>query len=167
MANLYELSREYAELADIAASGTDSEEEMLDIVDRLNQIDQSIDEKVQNGIAVIRNLQMLIDGTDSEIVRLKARKLAFIKSKDRIKDWFQQNLEFQGKKKIQTSLGSMSIRQNPPSLKISNADAVPDEYKVEIPAHFELDKFKIKEDLKLGKFIPGCALESSKGLIIR
>lgn len=167
MANLYELSREYAELADIAALGADSEQEMLDIVAKLNQIDASIDEKVANGIAVIRTLQNLVDGTDQEIVRLKERKQAFIKREDQIKSWYLQNIEILGRKKVDTSLGSMSIRNNPPRLTISNESQIPEEYKVEIPAHFEIDKARIKDDLKRGKEVPGCCLESSKGLIIR
>lgn len=167
LANLYELSKEYNDLIELTESGADSEEELLKILESLDLIDSKIEEKVENGIAVIRSLQTLADAINVEITRLQDRHKACANRIKIIKQWYIQNLEFQGRKKVDTKLGSMTVRNNPPSLNIDRASDIPAEFKFEVPAHFELDKSKIKDALKNGVSVPGCNLVFSKGLMIK
>lgn len=54
-------------------------------------------------------------------------------------------------------------KKNPPKLIITNEQAIPDSYKSQIVI-YEIDKTKLKADLKEGKEVPGAHLEQGESL---
>ena len=65
-------------------------------------------------------------------------------------------MEQLGNKKLDTSLGRISLRKKPASLNIVNEELIPSEYK-ELVQTVKIDKAQIKKDLK-DKVIEGVEL---------
>ena len=145
---LFDLSQSYVALFD-SIDDPDITEQALQ--DTLEALDGAIEVKVSNGIGLIKSLQK--DGISSEISRLAARKKTVQNRIQYIKDWYKQNLETMQTSKVQTPRGTMAIVKNPSSLVIDNPEDIPDQFKIPIPATFELDKSKIKDALKTGDLI--------------
>ena len=93
----------------------------------------------------------------------KARKdeVRVKKVKETIKD-VMKGLEI---KKIQTDIGSFTLRKNNPSLIIDDETKIPDIYK-EIIYTEKIKKDEIKKDFKINK-IEGCHLETTESVIIK
>ena len=161
---LFDLSQNYVDLFD-SIDDPDITEQALQ--DTLEALDGAIEVKVSNGIGLIKSLQNLEDGISSEISRLAARKKTVQNRIQYIKDWYKQNLETMQTSKVQTPRGTMAIVKNPSSLVIDNPEDIPDQFKIPIPATFELDKSKIKDALKTGDLITGAHLEQGTSLRIR
>ena len=80
MASIYELNRDYQEVAALLDTA-ETEEELQAINDTLDAISDELDVKLENSAKFIKNLDADIDGLDKEIKRLKLikkRKAALI-----------------------------------------------------------------------------------------
>ena len=73
-------------------------------------------------------------------------------------------MKLTNKTKFKKGTFSFNIAKNPPSVEITNADIIPDDYK---PLIEVLDKKAILEDLKAGIDIQGVNLKQSESLRIR
>ena len=161
---LFDLSQNYVAFFD-SIDDPDITEQALQ--DTLEALDGAIEVKVSNGIGLIRSLENLEDGITSEIARLSARKKTVQNRIKYIKDWYKANLETMQTSKVQTPRGTMAIQKNPPSLVIDNEEDIPENFKIIVPEHFELDKPKIKDALKSGTLKTGAHLEQGTSLRIR
>ncbi len=71
-------------------------------------------------------------------------------------------MEQNGFKKIQTTLGTLSIAKNPISVEIYDEKQIPDEYKTKVVT-VKVDKTAIKKALKeTGEIIPGAKIIDNK-----
>ena len=165
MATLYQLTAEYQQLLELAEDTETSPEILRDTLEALSG---EIEVKADGYGMVIRELAADSDKIKSEIDRLKERKAAIDNNIKRMKENLQEAMIATDKRKFKTTLFSFGIRKNPSSV-------VMDEYYIEnIPEEYlkykdpEIDKAKIKEDIKAGKDLEGIAhLENSESLVIR
>jgi hypothetical protein len=162
MSKLYELSSELATINDeiITADG----EITPDLEARLDSVNLALTEKATG----LRKWLATIEGDDgaieAEVKRLQRIKKQGDNLRERLKAYIKLNMEIADKKKIETPIGTFSICKSPTSLEIIE-DAVPDEYKTEIPAHKELtseDKKRIKDTIEEGYEVPGAKLVTDK-----
>lgn len=151
MATLYELSDKYAELLN-QCDDTDA-----DITEALNSIEADIEEKVKNGIGLIQSLRRRIEGYNAEIARLTRLKKATENNLERIQNYYLENLQYCGKRKVTTSIGAMTVSKSGGKLPliIENENLVPAEYKI---AKYEIDKETLRENLEQGEVIKGAHL---------
>jgi len=133
----------------------------------LQTIEADITVKCENGIGLIRSLENLRDGMKTEAQRLTERQRVIDNRIRSIKEWYQRNLDAMGKSKVETMRGTMAVQNNPPSLKITDEDAIPLCYLDLIPARYEANKEAVKTALKAGEIIPGAHLEQGRSLRIR
>ena len=161
--SLYDLSHGFDAIMDLALDDT---MDLDELEAGLQQIEADVAVKVSNGIGLIRSLENYADGMKAEADRLTVRRRAIENRVKSIKEWYQQNLEALGKDKVQTERGTMSIRQNPPRMIITDSSKIPAAFLDVIPEHTEISNDRLKDALKKGD-VPGACLERRRSLQIR
>lgn len=148
---LYELSESYAALLEQC---NDSD---TDITAALAEIDADIEDKVTNGIGLIQTLKRQIESYNAEITRLVRLKKATEGNLERIQQYYLENLQYTGKKRVTTALGTMSVVKagGKKPLIIDNEESIPAAYKF---AKYEVDKETLRADLEGGEVIEGAHL---------
>lgn len=162
MSSLYELVMDFKELSEIDFDAVDQEkiEEIKEI------IKAEIENKGTNIIALIRNIESDVKAINDEINRLAMLKIAKNNKIDNLKKYTKMCLSELGMKKVETTLGNITIRNNAPSLVIEDERLVNEKFKVETTT-VKVDKKAIKEAIANGENVLGVRLESSNSLLIK
>lgn len=162
MASIYELNKNYQEVAALLETA-ETEEELQAINDTLEMLDVSIEEKVENTAKYIKNVESDIEGIKAEINRLAALK----KQKERNTEWLKTNIEYalktKGIDKLEVGTFKCGYRKSE-SVEIDDLNAIPKKYtKNEIKA----DKAALKKVLKDGKKINGVHIQTNMNFYIK
>lgn len=157
MATLYELTGIYQQIYDM-----DMDDETKQ--DTLESIDwtEDYENKVENYIKVMKNLDADIEARKNEIDRLKKLNDADKSKKERMKSDIATSMELTGHEKVDTTLFKVSFRKSE-AVEVDDF-LLPESYKV---ATWKADKKRLKEDLKNGLEILGAELVERKNLSIR
>lgn len=157
MATLYELTGIYQQIYDM-----DMDDETKQ--DTLESIDwtEDYENKVENYIKVMKNLDADIEARKNEIDRLKKLNDADNSKKERMKNDLATSMELTGHEKVDTTLFKVSFRKSE-AVEVDDL-LLPGAYKV---ATWKADKKRLKEDLKNGLEILGAELVERKNLNIR
>lgn len=157
MATLYELTGIYQQIYDM-----DMDDETKQ--DTLESIDwnEDYENKVENYIKVMKNLDADIEARKNEIDRLKKLNDADKSKKERMKTDLATSMELTGHEKVDTTLFKVSFRKSE-AVEVDDL-LLPEAYKV---ATWKADKKRLKEDLKNGLEILGAELVERKNLNIR
>jgi len=154
---LYEITDAYNNLLD-----ADLEQEQID--QALDIIDDEFDTKAENIAKLISSIKGDIETIKAEENRLKDKRRSCENKSQGLQEYLFNNLEKIDKKKIQTPLYKISIQKNPAKLVVKNEKQVPDEY---FKAIKQLDKAKLKEDIKNGLEVDYAELIQTESLRIR
>ena len=146
---LYEMTTDLVNLMDEEIN-ENTKEEIIEAIKLQMEV------KAENIIAVIRNYETRIEAIKAEEKRLAEYRKSEQKSLERLKEYTTYCMEQLGNKKLDTSLGRISLRKKPASLNIVNEELIPSEYK-ELVQTVKIDKAQIKKDLK-DKVIEGVEL---------
>ena len=146
---LYEMTTDLVNLMDEEIN-ENTKEEIIEAIKLQMEV------KAENIIAVIRNYETRIEAIKAEEKRLAEYRKSEEKSLERLKEYTTYCMEQLGNKKLDTSLGRISLRKKPASLNIVNEELIPSEYK-ELVQTVKIDKAQIKKDLK-DKVIEGVEL---------
>lgn len=157
MATLYELTGVYQQIYDM-----DMDDETK--LDTLESIDwtEDYENKVENYIKVMKNLDADIEARKNEIDRLKKLNDVDKSKKERMKTDLATSMELTGHEKVDTTLFKVSFRKSE-AVEVDDL-LLPEAYKV---ATWKADKKRLKEDLKNGLEILGAELVERKNLNIR
>lgn len=157
MATLYELTGVYQQIYNM-----DMDDETKQ--DTLESIDwtEDYENKVENYIKVMKNLDADIEARKNEIDRLKKLNDADKSKKERMKTDLATSMELTGHEKVDTTLFKVSFRKSE-AVEVDDL-LLPEAYKV---ATWKADKKRLKEDLKNGLEILGAELVERKNLNIR
>lgn len=144
---LYELRMEYKVLLEMAE---DPETDAEIIADTLECIDGELEDKADNCAVVITEMLSDADKIDTEIKRLQERKKALQKNVDTIKSQLMQTMVLSGKRKIQTTNHTFTVRKNGGKLPIILNEGVTAENLPEELCKVKLtpDMDKIREELE-------------------
>lgn len=112
-----------------------------------------LQQKSQNIIGYVKNIELTIDAMKNEEDRLSKQRKTLENRVSTFKDYVKDCMESSGFKKIETALGTISVAQNPISVDVINENEVPDEFKTEIVT-VKVDKTKIKDNFKATGEIP-------------
>ena len=162
---LYELTAEYMQLLEIAE---DPDTDVQVLLDTMEGVSGEIEEKADGYAKVMKELEAEEQKIKNEVDRLNVRRLSISNNIRAMKLRLQESMKLTGKTKFKTDLFSFGIQKNPPSVVMDEQylENIPKEYlKYKDP---EIDKAKIKEDLKAGKDLAGIAhLAQTESLRIR
>lgn len=157
---LYELTDDYLKLMEMAE---ELDEETFQ--DTLESIEDAIEEKVEKTAFLIRNLEADVKAIKEEEKRLADRRKALEKKIENIKDYLREQLELAGIDKVKRPTITVSIQNNPPSVRVIDEKIIPSDFM--IPVAPKIDKKSILEKLKKGEEVPGVELQQTRGLRIR
>ena len=161
MSTLFNLSDQYKQVLEIIQEN--GEEQVL--TDTLESINDSIESKADGYVAVTKTLEAENDAIDVEIKRLQERKKVNQNGIKRLKDTLLDAMEYTGKTKFKTELHSYSIRNNAPSLQITDDTKIPKQFYVEQEP--KLDKRELLKFVKDNGELDGLELKRTKSLGVR
>ena len=164
MANIYELTQGIQMLWDLMDAGELDDDTLIDAMENTQE---ELNVKLENYCKFIKNLESDIDGLKAEEKRLAAKRKTMENTIERAKKAMQWAMNAAGEKKVKGSLFTISIQKNPEKVVLETEDVnlIPSHYvKYKEP---EIDKAKVKEDLKAGVELSFARLEQSEGIRIR
>ena len=165
MANIYELTESIRLLWDLMDQG-ELDDDVLK--DAMMNSQEDLKDKLEGYCKFIRQMESDVDGISVEIKRLQDRKAVLKNTIERSKKVMQMAMETAGEKKVKGQIFTISIQANPESVVLDESyiENIPPEYlKVKEP---DIDKAKLKEDLKNGVNLDGIAhLEQTESLRIK
>ncbi len=167
---LYELTNDLKvleEQIELLNTQDDTESELMiaDIETIKDTIKNLIEAKSEGIVAIMRNWDSDIDSIDSEIDRLKDLKVRITNKKEKLREYTLNCLEESGIKKIETSLGNVSVRKGTGLVNITDYNSIDDKY-IEIVTTKKYDKTAIKNDIKNGIEVAGAELIIKNSLVV-
>ena len=163
--NLYELNQNFNNLVSVLENTEDENLKEL-IKNSMDQLALETNEKIENIIKYIKNLEATATALETEVKRLNDRKIKTLKKVDHLKNYLKDFTNTLDSKKYHTGIFNISIRKNAAAVVVDNEFLVPDEFcKTEIIR--KVDKLALKEKLKAGEVIEGVKLQQSESIIIK
>ena len=156
---LYEMTSDLVELMEV-----EIDEEVKNEI--IENIKLQMETKAENIIAVIRSYETRIEGIKAEEKRLMEYRKSEEKKLERLKEYTTYCMELLGNKKLDTTLGRISLRKKPATLNIIDESLIPSQYK-EIIQTVKVDKAQIKKDLKESNIEGVELVESGNSLQIK
>lgn len=157
MSTLYELTGQYLEIYNLDMDD-ETKQDTLDSIDWA----EDYENKVENYVKVIKNLDADMEVRKNEIERLRKLNDADNSKKERMKEAVKESMELTGHDRVDTPLFKVSFRKSE-AVEVDDL-LLPEAYKV---ATYKPDKKHLKEDLKNGLEILGAELVERKNLSIR
>lgn len=165
MANLYELSSEYAGFMD-AYANAQNEDEAAEILQSLVDIHGELTEKAENYIRVIKNVQSDVDGYKAEAKRLSKKATAGENLIERLKNAMLDAMKMTDTPKIETSIGKWALQMNPVSAEVTDWTKVPIEFRTPQPDKVDKPSL-IKRYKETGEVFEGVEFRQEQGIRFR
>jgi alpha-mannosidase len=156
---LYELTQNYVSVMEMAEE-MDSET----LRDTLEAIQEGIEDKAENIAKLIKNVSADVDALKAEEKRLSERRKSLENKVSNLKEYLQNQLEVARVDKVKRPTLTVSIQNNPPSVKVTDEKSLS---AYMIPVEPKLDKKAILSALKEGIEVSGAELIQSRGVRIR
>lgn len=165
MANLYELSAEYAAFLD-AYDNASCDEEAAEILQSLVDIHGGLEEKADSYARLIKNVEADAKAYKDESDRLDRKSMASRNLANRLKLAMLDAMRLTGQTEIKTSIGKWRVQMNPVSCEVVNIDAVPMEY--HIRQEDKIDKKGLIDHYKAtGELVDGVEFRQEQGIRFR
>lgn len=162
MTALYEISKQYQELAALAESG--DEDLAVAVRDTMEGIEGEFQEKGKALAMVALNMDGDLEAIQSQIDRLSERKRILNNRKESLKEYLRTNMEASGITKISHPLFTITLGKGKPIVVIDEESKIPDEFMntkvTSTPA-----KAEIARAIKDGIEVPGAHSEIGKSSI--
>ncbi len=168
MNNLSLIKYELKEINNIV-NFLDSENNELDaetINDTKENVSLLLEEKSDQLELLLKDLELKAEKC-KEIADFYTKKAKYANEKKKmLKELILEAMQKLGTKKIETTTGTFTIRNNTPSLIIEDENLIPQRFITHISST-KIEKNEIKKEIKNGVEIPGAHLETSQSLLVR
>ena len=155
---LYELTKAYNDIKELDLTG----EEINALLDNL---EGSIEEKVENTIHVMKENEGTIDAIDKEIARLSDMKKSISSKNDTLKRYIDSSMQIIGKDKLNAGLFKISYRKSS-SVIITDESLIPEQFVKVVPETKKIDKVSLKKWMKDHE-VEGAIIEEKQNLQIK
>lgn len=162
MTALYEISKQYQELAALADSG--DEDLAIAVRDTMEGIEGEFQEKGKALAMVTLNMDGDLEAIQSQIDRLTERKRILQNRKESLKEYLRTNMEAAGITKITHPLFTITLGKGKPIVVIDEESAIPDEF-MNTKVTTTPSKADIARAIKEGVEVPGAHSEIGKSSI--
>ena len=174
MNRLYELGSQFEELFELL-DGIDPEAEdgpeLLDAYfDTLEGLELEFEREAESFAVYIKRLRAQAGALSAEKKRLERRQKSAEAKADRMQAWLLAQMRRLRRRRIEGVMASLSVRANPPSVQISDLEALlrlAAYTKPHIPKESDIDKQALARDLKAGRAVPGAILVQGERLDIK
>lgn len=158
---LYELTKEAQNLEELYLMAIDEETGEVKDIAILEELEKELNiqlkEKGTGIIKVLRNSEAMIEAIKNEEARLaKIRKIAENRQKN-FKKHILNNMLKMGIKKIETEIGSISWKNNPPMVEIYDETLIAEKFKKE-KINYVISKTEIKNAIEKGEEVQGARI---------
>lgn len=161
MAKLYELAESLNTLIDFIESDENATEQQY--AEALNQLGMAFEEKAENLVKYIRNIESDAEAYRVEERRLYERRRSLENKAASIKNYLYSTMKSLHLDKTEAGLFKLRIQANNPSVEILDEAAIPDEYKT---YEVIIDKKTLLQDIKSGKMVSGAEAKQGEGVRI-
>lgn len=154
---LYSIESHLAALVDtIEGMSTDDPNREQAIQELQEYVSREIS-KVDGVAAYIAQCEMQENYATQEIERLKRRKAQWCNRRERVTGYVISVMQQLGKRTLEGRANTFTLRNNPPSVNITDETKIPEEYKRQTIT-IAVDKLKIRDAIKAGQEVPGADL---------
>ena len=164
---LYEIADEYRALMSLMDRSEDDEIDTDSFLLALAALESDFSSKATNIACLIREITAESQAVTETAKTLQTRAQRLDKRAALLRDYLHQQMQIIGLDHASDSRIRVSLKKNPPSVRVDTPDRIPAEYCRVIPDRIEPDKTAIKTALKSGISIPGCALIQTTRLDIQ
>ena len=168
--NIYEIGQELQTLNELYFEAIDEETGEIKNADILGEFEKELQVQLATkGAGIIRayrNTEALIDGTKAEIERLTKAKKVLENRNKQFKEWVLRNMEVMGIKKIETELGTLSIRKSSGAVEIYDEKLLDEKFFIEKVTK-GISKTLIGDALSAGEEVQGAKLVFKNSLTIK
>ncbi len=141
---LYEISNQLLVLQTMLETA-ENPDDVQCVMDTLESVELEFQDKADNIIKLIKNLEAEAKAIDEEKKRLDKRSKSLNSNVANLKDYLFKEMKRLEKGKVKTDLFTVSIRKNPPKLVVSDENKIPNEFWI---VKTEVDNSKLKEAIK-------------------
>ncbi len=169
MAALFQIGEQYTNALKIIEQMFDdgcSDEELNEALQLLDKVEDNFNNKAVNVAMFIRNLEAEESAIAEAKKAMDTREKATKNKRLRLENYLLNQMLLTGTTQIKCPYFVLSIRNNPPSLKV-NENAVLPESLLLPPKPREPDKKAIKDLIQKGMVIEGCSLVNDRSLSIK
>ena len=164
--SLYQLTHEYRDLLHTLADLDIDAQTAIDTIESTG-LQESIAQRTQSRVFVIRSMRAHAELVDAEIKRLTKLKKHYEQRADALEASTLALLQSADIHTVEGDLMVVKIRQNPPAVDVYDPAQVPAQYlRTPEPPPPAPDKTAIKDALKRGLDIPGARLVQTQRLAI-
>lgn len=158
---LYEIADDYRAIASMLEDADQNDPAAMEAVSNaLEQVGGELSAKALSVVRVITNHDSDVAALDTEIARLMARKKSIAARREWLDGYLLNNMQLSGISEIKCPAFTIRLRENPPSVVVTDDAAIPAKYmRVPPPPMAAPDKAEIKRALLAGLEIPGCKLD--------
>ena len=173
---LYELTEQWRQIAEIAFAEMDNGELPADLMEQLATCEGNIDQKLAACCRIVKEMEASKEAFAAEASRLRTKASRCESHADSLKAYMKEQMEAcDFSKREVDSIFTVSIQKSPPSLVVSNLDAVPSYLRMwrvvpstwDVPQERRIDSRGIKDAIKAGAIVPGCEVVCGTHLRIR
>ena len=157
MANLYELSNQFAMIQQLIEDGAEGFEQAL------ADIQGEISEKLDGYAMVIKNIESDIAGLKAEEKRLSERRKAMENNVVQMKERMADTLKTVDGQRLKTEKFTFSFRKSS-KVEVADMDSLPQQF---IKVERTVSRSELAKALKAGEQIEGAALIENQSLSIR
>ena len=154
---LYEITEAYNNVIDLDLD----EEELKKYLDLVND---EFEDKAENIAKILQSLKAESEAYKNEAKRLNTQAKSIDNKIKNLKDYLEVSMIRTDKRKFKTDLFNFNIQKNPPSLKVTSKEDIPEEF-------FKIERIlkneKLKKAIKDGQEIVGAELIQTESLRIR
>ena len=165
MATLYELTDTMKHLLDLAQSGDVDQETIDDTIESMD-LTTDIERKIEGYAIVMDELKASNERIRNEEKRLADRRRVQQNNYNRMRETLLDRMKLLKLDKVKTDKYTVSIRQNPVKVVVSDESNIPKDFFIE--QRPKVDRKKLKEHLEnTGEELEGVELRQEESLQIR
>ena len=173
---LYEITKEIREVEKLFIESINHETgEAIDgvslstLIEMQEKTESELRNKSAGIIATIKNKEIFINSIDEEIDRLNKLKKTHKTNLDNFKNYIVKNMETMDLKKVETTLGNLSLRSSTSTVILDGAIIPRDDryFKLEVVESLKFDKTVMKNLIQAGEKIKGVELVKKNSLNIK
>ena len=166
---LYELSNEVQALDELYNSCVDEETGEIKDAETLEELEKGILIQLENKgaglVQYFRNTDTTLDTIDAEIKRLQGLKKSLENKVDNFKSYIIFNMERMGVKKIETGLGTLSLKASK-SVDIYDESLIDKKFVTQVIKE-KISKTDLKKAIENGEEVQGARVVSKNSLQIK
>ena len=159
---LYEIKEAYITLDHLIE---DNELSREDFKQALDEIEGTLEEKIENYVKYMKNVQGEAEVFKAEEKRMADRRKALENKADRLKEVIDETLRELNIEDIKAGIFSIKYQKNREAVNVIDTSLIPVNYV--ISTDIKVDKSAILQDIKNGVEVPGVEITQSESLRIR